>query len=100
FWPVTEASPTLLVNARVHSPTHPDATAMAVRGGVVAWLGSDDIGRSQFPDADVEDLYGGFVAPAFVDSHIHLSATGMTISGLDLRPATSRAHCVQMVADY
>src|SRR5262249_52627279 len=36
----------------------------------------------------------------FVDSHIHLSATGLTISGLDLRPATSRAHCVQMVADY
>jgi predicted amidohydrolase YtcJ len=97
---VTDIPARLLVNGRVHSPTHPDATAMAVRGGVVAWLGSDDIGRSQFPDADVEDLDGGFVAPAFVDSHIHLSATGLTISGLDLRPATSRAHCVQMVADY
>jgi predicted amidohydrolase YtcJ len=90
----------LLVNGRVHSPTHPDATAMAVRGNVVAWLGSDDIGRSQFPDADVEDLDGGFVAPAFVDSHIHLSATGLTMSGLDLRPATSRAHCIRLVADY
>ena len=75
----------LLVNGRVHSPTHPDATAMAVRGDVVAWLGSDEVGRSQFPDAEVEDLDGGFVAPGFVDSHIHLSATGLTISGLDLR---------------
>jgi predicted amidohydrolase YtcJ len=90
----------LLVNGRVHSPSNPDATAMAVRGGVVAWLGSDDVGRSQFPDADVQDLDGGFVAPGFVDSHIHLSATGLTISGLDLRPAGSRAHCLQMVADY
>jgi predicted amidohydrolase YtcJ len=90
----------LLVNGRVHSPTHPDATAMAVRDGVVAWLGSDDVGRRQFPDADVEDLVGGFVAPGFVDSHVHLSATGLTISGLDLRPAASRTQCLRMIADY
>ena len=91
---------TLLVNGRVHSLTHPDATAMAVRDGLVAWLGSDEVGRSQFPGADVVDLDGGFVAPGFVDSHIHLSATGLTLSGLDLRAATSRAHCLQLVADY
>lgn len=91
---------TLLVNGRVYSPTHPDATAMAVRDGLVAWLGSDEVGRSQFPGADVVDLAGGFVAPGFVDSHIHLSATGLTLSGLDLRAATSRAHCLQLVADY
>jgi predicted amidohydrolase YtcJ len=97
---VSDTPTTLLVNGRVHSPSHPDATAMAVRGGVVAWLGSDDVGRSQFPDADIEDLSGGFVAPGFVDSHIHLTATGLTLSGLDLRPATSRAHCLQLIADY
>ncbi len=90
----------LLVNGRVHSPTHPDATAMATRGDVVAWLGSDDIGRSQFRGAEVEDLEGGFVAPGFVDSHIHLTATGLTLTGLDLRPARSREHCIRMVADY
>jgi hypothetical protein len=90
----------LLVNGRVHSPTHPDATAMAVRGDVVAWLGSDDVGRSQFPGAEVEDLDGAFLAPGFVDSHIHLTATGLTLSGLDLRPATSKAQCLQLVADY
>ena len=97
---MTQTSTTLLVNGRVHSPTHPDATAMAVRGDVVAWLGSDDVGRGQFPDAEVVDLDGGFVAPGFVDSHIHLSATGLMLSGLDLRQAVSRAHCVQLVADY
>jgi predicted amidohydrolase YtcJ len=97
---VTQSSTTLLVNGRVHSPTHPDATAMAVRGDVVAWLGSDDVGRGQFPDAEVQDLGGGFVAPGFVDSHIHLSATGLTLSGLDLRSAASLTQCIQMVADY
>jgi predicted amidohydrolase YtcJ len=91
---------TLLVNGRVHSPTHPDATAMAVRDGVVVWLGSDDVGRGQFAHARVVDLQGGFVAPGFVDSHIHLTATGLTLTGLDLRASTSRRHCLQLIADY
>jgi predicted amidohydrolase YtcJ len=97
---VTQVPPTLLVHGRVHSPTHPDATAMAVRDGVVVWLGSDDVGRGQFRDAEVIDLDGGFVAPGFVDSHIHVTATGLSLTGLDLRASTSRRHCLQMIADY
>lgn len=67
---------------------------------MVAWLGSDDVGRDQFPEANLIDLDGGFVAPAFVDSHIHLTATGLKLSGLDLRAATSRQHCLQLIAEY
>jgi predicted amidohydrolase YtcJ len=78
----------------------PDATALAVRGGVVAWLGSDDVGRAQFPDAQVVDLEGAFVAPAFVDSHVHLTATGLSITGLDLRSATSLSRCLHLLGDY
>jgi predicted amidohydrolase YtcJ len=91
---------TLLLNGRVHSPAMPDATAMAVRDGIVAWLGSDDVGRQQFPDAQIVDLDGGFVAPAFVDSHVHLTATGLTMVGLDLRNATSLRHCLDLVRDH
>ena len=91
---------TLLINGRIHSPAHPDATAFAVRDGVVAWLGSDEIGRLQFPDADIVDLDGAFVAPAFVDSHVHLTATGLNLNGLDLRQATSLRHCLDLVAEY
>ncbi|KUI22344.1 amidohydrolase [Mycobacterium sp. GA-2829] len=91
---------TLLLNGRVHSPAQPDATAMAVRDGTVVWLGSDDVGRVQFPDAETVDLDGGFVAPAFVDSHVHLTATGLTLIGLDLRGATSLRHCLDLLAEY
>ncbi len=91
---------TLLINGRMHSPAMPDATAMAVRDGIVVWLGSDDVGRQQFPDAQVVDLDGGFVAPAFVDSHVHLTATGLTLAGLDLRAATSLRHCLELIAEY
>ena len=97
---MTNVPTTLLVNGRVHSPTHPDASAMAVRDGVVVWLGSDDVARDQFAGADLIDLDGGFVAPAFVDSHIHLTATGLTLTGLDLRASASRSQCLQLIADY
>ncbi|KUI38385.1 amidohydrolase [Mycobacterium sp. IS-1496] len=91
---------TLLLNGRVHSPAQPDATAIAVRDGMVAWLGSDDVGRAQFPQAEIVDLDGGFVAPAFVDSHVHVTATGLTLVGLDLRPATSLRHCLDLLTEH
>lgn len=91
---------TLLLNGRIHSPSHPDASAMAVRDGVVSWLGSDAVGRVQYPEAEVIDLGGAFVAPAFVDSHIHLTSTGLQITGLDLSTATGPEHCLRLLADH
>lgn len=94
---------TLLINGRIHSPAMPDATAMAVSDGpdaVVRWLGTDTVGRAQFPDAEVIDLDGAFVAPAFVDSHVHVTATGLSVDGLDLRGATSLDHLLRMVAEH
>ena len=91
---------TLLLNGRVHSPAMPDATAMAITDGVVAWVGADDVGRQQFPDVEIVDLDGGFVAPAFVDSHVHLTATGLTLAGLDLRSAISLRDCLRRIGDY
>ncbi|MBV8929226.1 MAG: amidohydrolase family protein, partial [Mycobacteriaceae bacterium] len=90
----------LLLGGRVHSPAQPEATAMAIRDGAVIWLGSDEIGRAQFPDAVVTGLDGAFVAPAFVDCHVHLTATGMALSGLNLREATSKRHCLQLTAEH
>ncbi|MGW0158923.1 amidohydrolase [Mycobacterium sp. NPDC003323] len=94
---------TLLINGRVHSPAAPDATAIAFSdgpSGAVVWLGADDTARSEFPDADIVDLGGAFVAPGFVDSHVHLTATGLSLTGLDLRQATSREQCLALVAEY
>jgi predicted amidohydrolase YtcJ len=75
---------TLLVGGRIHSPSSPDATAMAVTGDTVVWAGQDGPGRALHPGAEVIDLDGAFVAPAFVDAHVHATATGLHLSGLDL----------------
>jgi len=94
---------TLLLGGRVYTPAMPDATAIAISDGpdgVVAWVGADDVGRRQFPEARVVDLDGGFVTPAFVDAHVHVTATGLALVGLDLRAAASRDHALRLVAEY
>ena len=76
---------------------------MAVSDGpdaTVVWLGGDDVARRQYPEADVVDLEGAFVTPAFVDSHVHLTSTGLAEIGLDLRGATSREHLLTLVAEH
>ena len=73
---------------------------MAVRDGVVAWLGSDEVGIAQFPGTDIVDLAGGFVTPAFVDSHVHLTATGLRITGLDLAAAGGPDDLLRLLAAY
>ena len=95
-----EAPTSLLLGGRIHSPSHPDATAIAIRDGVIAWLGSDAVGREQFPHAVITELDGALVTPGFVDSHIHVTETGLCRTGLDLRAATSQRHCLQLIADY
>jgi predicted amidohydrolase YtcJ len=75
---------TLLVSGRIHTPGNPDATAMAITDGTVVWVGQDGPGRALHPGAEVVDLDGAFVTPGFVDSHVHATATGLHLVGLDL----------------
>ncbi|MBL7617951.1 amidohydrolase family protein, partial [Frankia sp. AgB1.8] len=67
----------------VHSPAVPGATALLTVGRRVTWLGTD---ADPVPgDADeVVELAGAWVAPAFVDAHLHATATGLALGGLDL----------------
>ncbi len=89
---------TLYRGGHVRTPDRPDATAVLVRGGALAWVGPD----ADAPAADAEevvDLDGALVAPAFVDAHVHATSTGLALTGLDLTPATSLADCLRRVED-
>jgi predicted amidohydrolase YtcJ len=87
----------LLLGGAVYSSSVPDATALAVTDGIVTWVGSDAVGRSLHPDAHVTDLRGRFVAPAFVDSHVHLTSTGLALDGLTLGEATHRSDALARI---
>ncbi|MEV6432421.1 amidohydrolase family protein [Nocardia sp. NPDC051463] len=90
----------LLIGGRFYSSSSPDATAMAVTDGTVVWLGAEQPGRALHPDAEIIDLGGAFVAPAFVDPHVHVTALGLKLTGLDLSVARSLTHCLELLRDY
>lgn len=93
-------SRTLIVNAIVHCRSDPFATALLIDDGVIAWVGDDAGARVHYDLADViVDLGGCFVAPGFVDSHIHATSTGLQITGVDLTVATSAADVLALVEE-
>ncbi|MFJ9852497.1 amidohydrolase [Streptomyces sp. NPDC101150] len=65
----------VLTGARIHTvdPDLPEAQALAVRDGRIAWLGADaDAGRWTGPDTEVIDAGGRLVLPGFIDAHNHV----------------------------
>lgn len=73
---------------------------MAVSDGIVVWVGADRAGRALHPDAEIVELDGAFVAPAFVDPHVHVTALGLKLTGLDLAQARSLAECLESVRAF
>lgn len=90
----------LLLGGHVHTPSTPDATAMAVTDGTVVWVGQDRPGRALHPGAEVVELDGAWVAPGFVDCHVHATSAGLALLGLDLSAARSAQECLAMVAAH
>ncbi|MDG4861630.1 amidohydrolase family protein, partial [Streptomyces sp. T-3] len=98
----------LLRGGDIHSPADPFATAMVVERGHVAWVGSEGAADA-FADGveEVVDLQGALVTPAFTDAHVHTTATGLALTGLDLTGARTldealalvRAHAAAHPAD-
>ncbi|WP_307869685.1 amidohydrolase [Nocardia goodfellowii] len=90
----------LLIGGRIYSSSAPDATAMAVTDGMVVWLGADKPGLALHPDAEIIDLAGAFVAPGFVDPHVHVTALGLKTTGLDLSAAETLEQCLGLVREF
>ena len=88
---------TLYRRGRVRSSADPFATALLVDGDVVAWVGSEGAADAMSADR-VVDLADAWVAPAFVDAHVHATATGLALTGLDLTGAPSLAAALDRVA--
>jgi predicted amidohydrolase YtcJ len=89
---------TVLTGGRIHAMTVPDATAMAVEDGVIVWLGTDDVASARYAGADeIVALDGAFVAPAFVDAHVHATSAGLVRTGLDLTACGSLVACLDAI---
>ncbi len=58
------------------------ARAMLLRGKKVVWVGDDPAQAP--PHRDRVDYDGCVIGPAFVDAHVHLTPTGISLLALDL----------------
>lgn len=83
-------------NGRIHRPGRSPATALVVDGDRILRLGADEVTDTE-PAAVVVDLGGALVTPGFVDSHVHLTSTGLASTGLDLRAAPSLVAALTML---
>ncbi|THA27948.1 amidohydrolase [Streptomyces sp. RKND-216] len=74
---------------------------MVVEGGHIAWVGSEGAADS-FADGvdDVLHLEDALVTPAFTDAHVHTTATGLALTGLDLSSAATLADALARVAAH
>ncbi|MGX1160982.1 hypothetical protein FBY31_0654 [Arthrobacter sp. SLBN-100] len=92
-------SPVLYRNGSVYTAADPFATAMLVDGDTVAWVGSEQA-ASSIADSSMEiiDLRGALVAPGFVDSHTHLTETGIALDSLALQGVSSAKELLDAVA--
>lgn len=90
---------TLYRNGSVYSAVDPLATAMLVDGDVVAWVGSEHAATSLLDSRMREvDLAGALVTPGFVDSHAHITETGLAMESVDLAAARSAKDVLDLVA--
>ncbi|CAI3798143.1 amidohydrolase [Pseudarthrobacter sp. MM222] len=90
---------TLYRNGSVYTAADPFASAMLVDGDTVAWVGSEQAATS-IADAsmDIVDLNGALLAPGFVDSHAHLTETGIARNSLQLGGVSSARELLDAVA--
>src|SRR5262245_48644820 len=65
--------------------SHPAATAVAVRGDRIVYVGADE-GVAQFIGAATRtiEIGDGMVLPGFHDSHVHIAAGGLGLATCDL----------------
>src|SRR6185437_628929 len=90
---------TMYRNGSVYTAADPFATAMLVDGDTVAWVGSEQAATS-IADSSMEviDLRGALLAPGFVDSHMHLTETGIASDSLHLAGVRSARELLDAVA--
>ncbi|MDQ6753724.1 MAG: amidohydrolase family protein [Actinomycetota bacterium] len=89
---------TLYRNGSVYSAADPLATAMLVDGDTVAWVGSEHAAAA-LADGRMRqvDLDGALMTPGFVDSHVHVTETGIALDSVDLTQARSLLEALTLV---
>jgi predicted amidohydrolase YtcJ len=91
------------VGGKIRTPAHPSGfvQALAVRGGVIQALGTDeDIRDLTGPGTRVVDLRGRLALPAFGDAHVHPIGGGLESLRCNLLGLRTRPEYLDVIAAY
>jgi len=93
----------VLTNGRIYTVdvTRPIASAVAVRGGRIVFVGSDGEARALVGSTTrVVDLQGNTVVPGLIDAHAHLLGLGTSLRRVNLVGTTSYQEVVARVVEW
>jgi predicted amidohydrolase YtcJ len=93
----------VLTNGRIYTVDNarPEASALAVRGGRVLFVGSDREAKSLAgPSTHVIDLRGATVVPGITDAHAHLLGLGNMLQRVNLAGSTSYNEVITRVKTW
>ncbi len=66
--------------------------SVVIQDGIISWLGTRDVANTLKLTSNRRiDCEGNWLAPGFVDNHVHLSATGHSLESKDVQAARSNA---------
>ena len=84
----------LFVNARVYSTVLPAPDSVLVIDGTIEWVGKDGA-LQDFTVDEVIDCHNNWLAPSFVDAHVHLTSTGISANSQAVVRARNTAEVAQ-----
>lgn len=99
----SQPNKTIFINGKIFTvnSSQPLAEAVVIEGNKITFVGNTNDAMSRIDDRDeVIDLKGKLMLPGFIDNHVHFSAGGNYLLGLDLRPAKSIAEFRKILKEY
>jgi predicted amidohydrolase YtcJ len=91
----------VILSGRCITFAKPNITALAVKDGKIAALGTDaEIRPLAGPDTKIIDARAQTVMPGFIDSHVHIFLGSAELSNLNLRGLKGREALAKAIADY
>ena len=91
----------VLLNAQVvtMNEKQPLATAVAISGGRISWVGETSEAGQRFAGARTLDLSRATVLPGIIDAHTHLLSLGESLLKLNLKDAATPEQAAERVRE-
>ena len=92
----------VLYNSKIYTANSDNSIveSVAIKDGSIIFVGSNEEIASYKCNAEIMDLSDAFIYPGFIDSHVHLKATGYRELSLNLQGSRSLKEMLTSVQIY